>query len=120
MVRNQILLSPSPTFSSLAQRAKWSRFDWRAGRRAFAVGIGEGPVENEPDGFDAGLREFFGIFKVANSGDLLGQHKGFPNPSDFAISIIRDNLTETSVGCKTKIGERPGLAATGPCVGGRP
>src|SRR5262249_26038011 len=75
-----------------------------AGGGTFAVGIGESPVENEPGGLDAGLRVFLRGFQLANSGDLLGQHIWFPNPSDFAISIIRDNLTEASIGRKTKIG----------------
>ncbi len=119
MLRNQILLSPSPTFSSLTHRAKWSRFDVRAGSRAFAIGIGEGPVENVPDGLDAGLREFSRAFQPANPCDLLDQHDGFPNPSDFAISIIRDNLTETSVGRKTKIGQSVGSVLIGSWTSGR-
>jgi hypothetical protein len=76
-----------------------------AGRRTFAVGIGETPMENEPGGLDAGLRVFLLGFQLANTGDLLGQHEWFPNPSDFATSIIRVNLTEVSVGRKTKIGD---------------
>ncbi len=39
---------------------------------------------------------------------LLDQHNRFPNPSDIAISIIRDNLTETSIGCKMKTAHRRG------------
>ena len=89
-----------------------------AGRRAFAVGIDGGPVENEAGGFDAGLRVFLRGVQLANSGDLLGQHVWFPNPSDFAISIIRDNLTETSVGRKTNIRDR-GLRGDRGQSGGR-
>ena len=54
-----------------------------------------------------------GFSSLANSGDLLDQHDGFPNPSDFAISIIRDSLTESSPGCKTKMSDRTGLAPAG-------
>src|SRR5262245_48506655 len=61
----------------------------RAGRLAFAVGIGEGPVENEADGFQPRLEELVGSLELTNPGILLDRHEGFPNPSTFYISSIK-------------------------------
>ena len=61
---NQILVSFSPTFSSLLHRAKCSRLDGERAVAGLAVGFRHDPVEDESDGLQAGLGEFFGRFEA--------------------------------------------------------
>ena len=47
-----------------------------SGPTAFAVGLGDGPVENESDGFQPGLGEFVGILERSDPRNLLDRHEG--------------------------------------------
>ena len=60
--RNQIFVSFSPTFSSLAHRAKWSKLEGERPEWPLPLDSVDRSMENESDGFQPCLEEFLGGF----------------------------------------------------------